>query len=72
MLNQAIIEKPYRPLTRKVVTLWYRAPELLIKIRDYGESVDIWSIGCIIAELLRQGNPLFQGNSEVHQFQIIC
>lgn len=72
MSFQANIEKPHRPLTRKVVTLWYRAPELLIKIRDYGEPVDTWSIGCIIAELLRQGNPLFQGNSEVSQFQVIC
>jgi serine/threonine protein kinase len=55
-----------------VVTLWYRAPELLLRSREYGEGVDTWSIGCIIAELLRQGSPLFQGNSEAHQFQMIA
>ena len=65
-------EKPHRPLTRKVVTLWYRAPELLLKIKEYGRPVDVWSIGCIIAEFLKVGIPLFQGNSEIHQFQVIC
>ena len=59
-------------MTKKVVTLWYRAPELLLKNKHYGEAVDTWSIGCIIAELFRQGTPLFQGNSEVHQFQVIA
>jgi cell division cycle 2-like len=34
--------------------------------------VDVWSIACIIAEFLRVGVPLFQGNSELHQFQVIC
>lgn len=67
-----VIEKPHRPLTRKVVTLWYRAPELLLKIKEYGRAVDVWSVGCIIAEFLRQGMPLFQGNGETHQFQVIC
>jgi serine/threonine protein kinase len=57
------IEKPHRPLTRKVVTLWYRAPEILLKIKNYGKAIDVWSIGCIIAELLQQGIPLFQGSS---------
>ena len=68
VLLELFIEKPEKPLTRKVVTLWYRAPELLIKNKEYAEPVDVWSIGCIIAELLRQGSPLFQGNTETHQF----
>lgn len=63
---------PEKPLTRKVVTLWYRAPELLVEWSKYGKDVDTWSIGCIIAELFNNGVPLFQGNSEVHQFQLIC
>ncbi len=58
-------------MTKKVVTLWYRAPELLIENKNYKKAVDAWSVGCIIAELLRNGQPLFQGNSEVHQFQLI-
>jgi type III secretory pathway component EscV len=40
------------------VTLWYRAPELLIKKREYGPEVDVWSIGCIIGEMLQKGMPL--------------
>lgn len=43
-----------------------------MRVREYGPAVDVWSIGCILAELLRQGMPLFQGSSEAHQFQLIC
>jgi serine/threonine protein kinase len=45
--------------TTKVVTLWYRAPELLVGIRNYGSKIDVWSVGCVAAELLL-GRPLFQ------------
>jgi len=56
--------------THEVVTLWYRAPELLLAQQDYDTSIDLWSAGCIFAELsLHQ--PLFPGNSEIDElFQI--
>jgi cell division cycle 2-like protein len=53
-------------LTQLVVTLWYRAPELLLGTRTYGRAVDMWSVGCIFAELLTR-DPLFQGANEVDQ-----
>ena len=43
---------PLAPYTHMVVTLWYRAPELLLGQRLYSTAVDAWSIGCIMAELL--------------------
>lgn len=51
-------------LTRVVVTLWYRAPEVLLGAPEYGWPVDIWSVGCIMGELLL-GTPLFAGRTEV-------
>ncbi|CAH1428329.1 unnamed protein product [Lactuca virosa] len=59
-----------RPLTSKVVTLWYRPPELLLGSTDYEASVDLWSIGCVFAELLL-GVPLLQGRTEVEQMHKI-
>lgn len=53
------------PLTHEVITLWYRAPEILLGCDAYGTGVDTWSIGCIVAELL-YGRPLFTGDTEVH------
>ena len=47
-------------------TLWYRSPELMLKEIPYNKSIDIWSLGCIIAELLI-GEPLFPGDSEIDQ-----
>lgn len=52
-------------LTSRVVTLWYRPPELLLGSTDYGPSVDIWSVGCLLPELLT-GRPILQGKTEVH------
>lgn len=49
--------------TPRVVTLWYRAPELLLGASKYTEAIDMWSVGCIMAELLR-GAPLFPGRTE--------
>ncbi|KAI0141256.1 cmgc/cdk/pitslre protein kinase [Xylariaceae sp. FL1272] len=57
-------EPPPENLTQLVVTLWYRAPELLLGTKTYGSAVDMWSIGCIFGELLT-GEPLLQGNNEV-------
>lgn len=53
-----------QPLTSRVVTLWYRPPELLLGSTDYGTSVDLWSVGCVFAELLL-GKPILQGRTEV-------
>ena len=46
----------------QVVTLWYRAPEILLGAKMYSTPVDMWSVGCIFAEMLNQ-RPLFQGDS---------
>lgn len=59
--------KPYTPL---VVTLWYRAPELLLNCDKYGTAIDIWSCGCILGELFLT-EPLFQGNDEIDQLHKI-
>lgn len=53
-------------LTQLVVTLWYRAPELLLGASGYGEAVDMWSVGCIFGELLTR-EPLLQGKNEVDE-----
>lgn len=61
---------PVRSYTHEVVTLWYRAPDVLMGSRNYSTSVDIWSVGCIFAELLN-GKPLYQGNSNGDQLRKI-
>eukprot|EP00096_Caligus_rogercresseyi_P014253 TRINITY_DN6753_c0_g1_i1.p1 TRINITY_DN6753_c0_g1~~TRINITY_DN6753_c0_g1_i1.p1 ORF type:complete len:314 (-),score=101.25 TRINITY_DN6753_c0_g1_i1:248-1189(-) len=57
---------PVRVYTHEVVTLWYRAPEILLGSNKYSCPIDIWSIGCIFAELCNK-KPLFQGDSEIDQ-----
>jgi cell division cycle 2-like protein len=54
------------PLTQLVVTLWYRAPELLLGTTVYGREVDMWSVGCVFAELVTKA-PILQGKNEVDQ-----
>lgn len=54
------------PLTEKVATRWYRAPELLFGHSNYGFAVDMWSVGCILAEMLT-GAPLFPGDNNQDQ-----
>lgn len=61
---------PPPKLTQLVVTLWYRAPELLLGAEDYDFAIDVWSLGCIFAELLTR-DPLFQGKNEVSQLSAI-
>lgn len=63
-------EPPPRHLTQLVVTLWYRSPELLLGTATYTSSVDIWSLGCVFAELLTS-TPLFPGKNEVDQLSQI-
>ncbi|GAQ91944.1 Cdc2-related protein kinase, partial [Klebsormidium nitens] len=58
------------PLTSRVVTLWYRPPELLLGATAYGAAVDLWSTGCILAELLA-GKPIMPGRTEVEQLHKI-
>jgi cyclin-dependent kinase 12/13 len=59
-----------RTYTNKVITLWYRPPELLLGEEHYGPSVDVWSCGCILGELFLK-KPLFQANTELSQLDII-
>jgi cell division cycle 2-like protein len=57
---------PLKPYTNMVVTLWYRAPELLLGAKTYTTAIDMWSVGCIFAELLTK-EPLLPGRSELDQ-----
>ncbi|EWY86618.1 CMGC/CDK protein kinase [Fusarium oxysporum NRRL 32931] len=57
---------PPPKLTQLVVTLWYRAPELLLGAKTYDAAVDMWSVGCIFGELMTR-EPLLQGKNEVDQ-----
>lgn len=58
------------PMTSRVVTLWYRPPELLLGATDYSVGIDLWSAGCILAELLA-GKPIMPGRTEVEQLHKI-
>ncbi|KAJ7319362.1 Pkinase-domain-containing protein [Mycena albidolilacea] len=58
---------PMRTYTHEVVTLWYRAPEVLLGSRHYATGIDMWSVGCILAEMAMAGQPLFPGDSEIDQ-----
>lgn len=57
---------PLRTYTHEVVTLWYRAPEILLGGRQYSTGVDMWSVGCIFAEMGTR-KPLFPGDSEIDE-----
>jgi len=57
---------PVRTYTHEVVTLWYRAPEILLGSKVYSCPVDIWSVGCIFAEMATR-HPLFPGDSEIDE-----
>eukprot|EP00245_Coleochaete_scutata_P009910 TRINITY_DN336_c0_g1_i1.p1 TRINITY_DN336_c0_g1~~TRINITY_DN336_c0_g1_i1.p1 ORF type:complete len:304 (-),score=62.39 TRINITY_DN336_c0_g1_i1:516-1427(-) len=57
---------PLKSYTHEIVTLWYRAPEVLLGATHYSTPVDMWSVGCIFAEMARK-SPLFPGDSEVQQ-----
>lgn len=57
---------PIRVYTHEVVTLWYRAPEVLLGCPRYTTPIDIWSVGCIFAEMATK-KPLFHGDSEIDQ-----
>ncbi|XP_001991695.2 extracellular signal-regulated kinase 7 isoform X1 [Drosophila grimshawi] len=57
-------------LTDYVATRWYRAPEILVASRRYTKGIDMWSLGCILAEMILQ-KPLFQGSSTINQIEKI-
>ena len=57
---------PLRPYTHEVITLWYRAPEILLGGSEYSVPVDIWSVGTVVSEMAT-GRPLFPGDSEIDQ-----
>ncbi|PWN36716.1 Pkinase-domain-containing protein [Meira miltonrushii] len=56
--------------TNRVVTLWYRAPELLFGETSYDDAIDVWGAGCIFLELFLR-KPIFQGMDEIHQVQLL-
>ncbi|EOX99439.1 ATP binding protein, putative [Theobroma cacao] len=58
------------PMTSRVVTLWYRPPELLLGASHYGVAIDLWSAGCILGELY-SGKPILPGKTEVEQLHKI-
>eukprot|EP00916_Digyalum_oweni_P015948 GHVL01026170.1.p1 GENE.GHVL01026170.1~~GHVL01026170.1.p1 ORF type:complete len:478 (-),score=65.33 GHVL01026170.1:51-1421(-) len=59
------------PMTEYVTTRWYRAPEVLCSWPDYSEAIDVWSVGCILAELISR-KPLFPGTDTQNQLTLIC
>lgn len=56
--------------TVRVVTRWYRAPELLLQNSKYTEAIDVWSVGCFIAEMFT-GKPIFMGRTDLEQLPCI-
>jgi serine/threonine protein kinase len=61
---------PIKPYTKDVVTLWYRCPELLMQFNEYATPIDLWSVGCIFAELAMK-DALFKGQNEMQQLMEI-
>ncbi|TIB82469.1 Pkinase-domain-containing protein [Wallemia mellicola] len=57
-------------MTEYVATRWYRAPEIMLTFKQYTSAIDIWSVGCILAEML-SGRPLFPGRDYHHQLTLI-
>ncbi|CAH6720887.1 mitogen-activated protein kinase Hog1p [[Candida] jaroonii] len=58
-------------ITNYVATRWYRAPELMLSKKNYDKSIDLWSVGCILAELYGR-KPIFIGKNQLNQLQEIC
>jgi serine/threonine protein kinase len=69
-LARGVIAEELTPLTEYVVTRWYRAPELLCECSNYDSAVDIWSVGCIFAEILHR-SPILTGKSYQHQLELV-
>lgn len=58
-------------MTEYVATRWYRAPEIMLSWKEYTKAIDVWSVGCIFAELIGR-KPLFPGRDYVQQINLIC
>lgn len=69
-LARAFSTSARRAYTHEVITMWYRAPEILLGSEIYSTPVDVWSIGCIFAEMV-SAKPLFPGDSELDQLHRI-
>ncbi|KAG9047535.1 hypothetical protein FS837_002059 [Tulasnella sp. UAMH 9824] len=63
-------EESVSHMTEYVATRWYRAPEIMLSFKRYGTAIDVWSIGCILAELLGS-KPIFKGKDYVDQLNLI-
>ncbi|XP_030196179.1 mitogen-activated protein kinase 7 [Gadus morhua] len=63
-------EESHSFMTEYVATRWYRAPELMLSLHHYSLAIDLWSVGCIFAEMLGR-KQLFPGKHYVHQLQLI-
>ena len=59
-------------MTPKVVTRWYRAPEIILADDHYGFEIDVWSLGCCLAEIISEGKPIFSGVTDIDTFKLIC
>ena len=70
-LSRGVEDEQKGELTEYVVTRWYRAPEIMLACQEYTKSIDIWSVGCIFAELLAR-SPLFPGEDYIAQLRLIC
>ncbi|KIY48786.1 Pkinase-domain-containing protein [Fistulina hepatica ATCC 64428] len=57
-------------MTEYVATRWYRAPEVMLTFKEYTRAIDMWSVGCVLAEML-SGKPLFPGRDYHHQLSLI-
>lgn len=64
-------QKESRLYTNRVITLWYRPPELLLGDERYGPAIDVWSAGCMLGEMFTR-KPLFNGSNEILQLELIC
>lgn len=65
-----LFSNPLKQYTPKVVTLWYRCPELLLGAKSYHTACDMWAVGCIFGELLKH-RPLLPGKTELNQLELI-
>ena len=67
-----VVDDPYAPdlQNEAILTRWYRAPEVLLNMKNYGSPMDIWSVGCVLAEMML-GRVLFQGQSNINMLTLM-
>jgi mitogen-activated protein kinase 1/3 len=70
-LARGVEDEQTGSLTEYVVTRWYRAPEIMLVCQEYTKAIDVWSVGCIFAELLAR-SPFFPGDDYIAQLRLIC